>query len=256
MENMYTLITGASSGIGRAFALEYGRRGQNLIITARSGDKLQELKREIEKDNQVSIECIIMDLAAEGSAKLLYEEIRKRKLHVDVLINNAGFATKGLFHKTDYKRQHEEMLLNIVSLTELTYLLLEDMCQKRHGTVINIASAASFNPLPYSAVYAATKAYVLSLTQALSFEYQDYGVKLLAVCPGATDTHFFDGFKTAARRLRMPEDVVRTTEKALKKGKSICTDGTFCKAQMLLSRIASRKSALGIMGKTGRKTWG
>ena len=145
-----------------------------------------------------------MDLAAEGSAKLLYEEIRKRKLHVDALINNAGFATKGLFHKTDYKRQHEEMLLNIVSLTELTYLLLEDMCQKRHGTVINIASAASFNPLPYSAVYAATKAYVLSFTQALSFEYQDYGVKLLAVCPGATDTHFFDGFKTAARRLRMP----------------------------------------------------
>lgn len=130
MENMYTLITGASSGIGRAFALEYGRRGQNLIITARSCDKLQELKREIEKDNQVSIECIIMDLAAEGSAKLLYEEIRERKLHVDVLINNAGFATKGLFHKTDYKRQHEEMLLNIVSLTELTYLLLEDMCQK------------------------------------------------------------------------------------------------------------------------------
>lgn len=130
MENTYTLITGASSGIGRAFALEYGKRGQNLIITARSGDKLQELKREIEKDNQVSIECIIMDLAAEGSAKLLYEEIRKRKLHVDVLINNAGFATKGLFHKTDYKRQHEEMLLNIVSLTELTYLLLEDMCQK------------------------------------------------------------------------------------------------------------------------------
>ena len=85
---------------------------------------------------------------------------------------------------------------------------------------------------------------------------QDYGVKLLAVCPGATDTHFFDGFKTAASRLRMPEDVVRTTEKALKSGKSICTDGIFCKAQMLLSRIASRKSALGIMGKTGRKTWG
>ena len=88
------------------------------------------------------------------------------------------------------------------------------MCQKRHGTVINIASAASFNPLPYSAVYAATKAYVLSFTQALSFEYQDYGVKLLAVCPGATDTHFFDGFKTAARRLRMPEDVVSNHRKS------------------------------------------
>ena len=130
------------------------------------------------------------------------------------------------------------------------------MKERTQGTIINIASAASFNPLPYSAVYAATKAYVLSFSESLHYEYKNYNVKVLAVCPGATDTHFFDHFGAVTKKLRKPEDVVHTSFKGLKKNKIICCDGLFCKVQVALHRITTRKFAVHFMGRTGRKTWG
>ncbi|WP_312045611.1 SDR family NAD(P)-dependent oxidoreductase [Anaerotignum sp.] len=253
----YVLITGASSGIGKSYAKMYAQKGNNLIIVARSEDKLKQLARELELKYKVNIEIIVMDLSLEYAGKILYEEIEKRHLNVNVLVNNAGFATKGLFNKIDFDQQHKEILLNMATLTELTYLILGDMCEKKQGTIINIASAASFNPLPYSAVYAATKAYVLSLTESLSYEYKKYGIRVLAVCPGATDTHFFDNFGAVTNNLRRPEDVVNTTFHALEnENKIICTDGMFCKLQVLLHRISTRKHALKFMGKAGEKTWG
>jgi len=251
----YVLITGASSGIGKAYAEAYAKAGNNLILASRSEDKLNNLAKKLSSQNNVAAEVIVLDLSVEHAAKDLYRRVSNQNLEVTTLINNAGFATKGLFTDADYDKQHKEMLLNIASLTELTYFFIRDMVKRKAGTIINIASAAAFNALPYSAVYAASKSYVLSFTESINFEYKDYGVHALAVCPGATDTHFFDDYNAVVKKLRKPEDVVNTTFRALKKGKIVCTDGAFCKSQFLLHRLVSRKFALRIFGNAGKKTW-
>ena len=252
----YTLITGASSGIGRAFAWACAEQGRNLVITARSEDKLSRLAAQLRERYPVDVRVTALDLAEPDAPQALYDKICGEQLTVDTLINNAGFAEKGLFSTLGLEGQRRELALNAAALTELTYFLIRDMAARGSGVIINIASAAAFNPLPYSAVYAATKAYVLSLSQALSYEYHSRGVQVLAVCPGATDTHFFDRFPPATQHLRRPEEVVQTTFRALRRGKSVCTDGWFCKAQSALHRLAPRSLALCLMGGTGERTWG
>lgn len=251
----YVLITGASSGIGEAFANAYAKSGKNLILVARSEDKLRHKADELKNEEGILVEVLPMDLSKEHSGQILYQAVQKKGLVVSTLINNAGFATKGLFTDADYDQQHKEMLLNMAALTEITYFFIQNMVERQNGTIINIASAASFNPLPFSAVYAASKAYVLSFTESLSFEYKDKGIRMLAVCPGATDTHFFDNYDAVVKKLRKPEDVVNTTFTALKKNKIICTDGVFCKSQVLLHRLVSRKLALKVFGNAGKRTW-
>lgn len=255
MEN-YTLITGASSGIGEAYAREFAKQGCNLIIVARSKHKLDSLAKELQEKNSIQVKTIDMDLSTENSAQKLYEKITENNIRVETLINNAGFATKGLFDEISFEMQHQELLLNVATLTELTYFIIKDMKKYKKGLVINVASSVAFNPFPYSAVYAATKAYVLSFSEALSYEYKRFNLKVLAVCPGPTDTHFFDSFDNSTNRLRKPEDVVNTTMKALKKNKNICTDGFASKVQMLLHRIVPRRLVIKITGKSGETAWG
>ncbi|ENY8511825.1 short chain dehydrogenase family protein [Clostridioides difficile CD45] len=251
----YVLITGASSGIGEAFAYAYAKAGRNVLLVSRSEDKLKKLSKNLEEKYNVLTDVIAMDLSKEHSGKELYHAVEEKGLLVTVIINNAGFATKGLFTDTDYQQQHNEILLNVSALTEITYFFIQDMVKRGTGTIINIASAASFNPLPFSAVYAATKSYVLSFTESVSFEYKDKGIRVLAVCPGATDTHFFDNYDAVVKKLRKPQDVVDTTFKALQRKNIVCTDGIFCKSQVLLHRIVSRKFALKIFGNAGKNTW-
>ena len=130
------LITGASSGIGKTFAFEYAGQGKNLILTARSKDKLDKIKKEIEKKFSVDVKVLIKDLAKENSAAELYRELKQNDLHVDILVNNAGFGTSGEFHKKEFAGQHDQIILNCLSLADLTYFIIKDMAEKKVDDII------------------------------------------------------------------------------------------------------------------------
>jgi short-subunit dehydrogenase len=250
------LITGASSGIGKAFAYEFAKRGYHLIITSRRKDLLDCIAEELKVKYKICTTVIPQDLSEEHSAKKLVSEINLRNLQVDILVNNAGFATKGLLSSSDYDKQHKEMNLNVIALTELTYLLIGKMAERKNGTIINISSVSGFNPSPFNAVYSATKAYVLSFSQSINYEYKDKGVHIIAVCPQSTNTHFFDNFNKMKGKMREPEDVVESTFKAILKKKSICTDGQLSLLQSLMPHFLSRKMCVTILGYFGKSIWG
>ena len=250
------LITGASSGIGECFARSCASQGKNLVIVARNEEKLFELKRELEEHNRIIVTVIKADLSNANAAEEVYQTTKDKNIFIEMLINNAGFTTKGFFYKENLEIVENEINVNMLSLTKLTYFYVKEMVAKKKGVVINIASAAAFNPLPYGAVYAATKAYVLSLTEALHYEYKDMGIQCLAVCPGATDTHFFDNIESWNGSMRRPEDVVNTTWRAIAKGKMYVCDGTFAKLQSIMPKLLSRKQRVAITGKVGKDTWG
>ncbi|WP_167957463.1 SDR family NAD(P)-dependent oxidoreductase [Anaerosporobacter faecicola] len=250
------LVTGASSGIGKAYAYAFAKRGDHIILTARRKEVLEQVAEDITKQFHTTCTVIVQDLSDDDAAITLVKEIEKQGLQVDILVNNAGFATKGLLSHSDFAKQQRELAVNIKAVTELTYLLIDKMAERKKGTVINLASAAAFNPVPYNAVYSATKAYVLSFSQSIAYEYKDKGVYVLAVCPQATDTHFFDEFNKMEGRMRQPDDVVRSTFRAMKKRKTICTDGKMCYLQALMPHFLSRKMCVRITGRVGKAVWG
>lgn len=186
------LVTGASSGIGEVFARELAKRGANLVLVARSQDKLEALAQELQGRFQVSVEVLACDLSEPGAGTALAARLGERDLQIDVLVNGAGFGLFAPLHELDPARVAEEVQLNVAALTELTCALLPGMRARDRGAIVNIASTAAFQPVPYMAVYGATKAYVLSFTEALWAETRDTGVRVTALCPGATDTAFFD----------------------------------------------------------------
>ena len=185
------LVTGASSGIGYAIAKELARRGANLILsaTARSEDKLHELSSEI-KDLGSECRIFLEDLSRLNSGRSLYDQIKLQNLHVDLLINNAGYGRWGTFHEVEMEDYADMIQLNITSLSELSHLFIPDMISVSEGGVINVGSVASLTPVPYSSVYAATKAYVLSLSEGLRYEYRNSNIRIMALLPGATVSNF------------------------------------------------------------------
>ena len=187
------LVTGASGGIGEQFALQLARRGHNLVLTARSDDKMQALARQLRAENPgIGVEVIAADLAEPGSAAALVAELAARGIGVDVLINNAGFGSHNPVAEEDPENLAREIQLNCSSLVDLTARLLPPMLERDRGGVLNVASTAAFQPLATMAVYGATKAFVLSFTEALWAETRTTGVRVMALCPGATETGFFD----------------------------------------------------------------
>ncbi|MDL4839418.1 SDR family NAD(P)-dependent oxidoreductase [Aquibacillus rhizosphaerae] len=192
----WALVTGASSGIGEVFAHELAAKGSHLILVARSESKLNELARKLMKKYKIQTEVIVSDLSQAGASTEVYQECINRGHRVDLLINNAGFATHGLFEEQSLDRNRDQIMLNVMALVELTHLFLPDMLINRRGAVINVASTAAFQPNPYMAVYGATKAFVLSFTQALWKENGNRGVQFLTLCPGSTETGFFDAVGT------------------------------------------------------------
>jgi short-subunit dehydrogenase len=188
----YTLITGASSGIGFELAHVFAKNNHNLILVARSEEKLEALKSEIEKNYSVVAQIIVLDLSKQNSAEDLFEKIQKNNFDVDILVNNAGFGDHGLFLTADKNKIEEMILLNILTLTKLTKLFLTPMIEKRFGKILNVASTAAFQPGPLMSVYYATKAYVLSFTEGLYEELKGTGVSATAVCPGPTISGFQD----------------------------------------------------------------
>jgi short-subunit dehydrogenase len=162
-----TLITGASSGIGEVFARRLAERGENLLLVARSEDRLNALCNELGRARGVNCQTVALDLSEAGAARRLFEETQRRGLEVDTLVNNAGFGSMGDFMSLDVGRELNMIDLNVKSLVELTYLYLAPMRKRRRGHIINVASVAAFQPVPYMATYARPKAFVLSFSEAL-----------------------------------------------------------------------------------------
>jgi len=205
LKNDTALITGSSGGIGEEFAVQLARRGVNLVLVARRADKLAALRdRLLETHPGLQVDVVAADLAVPGSAAELASKVADLGRRVDVLVNNAGVGLHGDFVGQDVATNAAQVQLNCVTLTELTGIYLPSMTKARHGVVLNVASTASFQPTPGMAVYGATKAYVLSFTEALWKETKGSGVRVLALCPGATDTEFFartgEEFLTSGRQ--------------------------------------------------------
>jgi len=184
------LITGASNGIGLELAKIHASKGGDLVLVARNKSKLEELKTTLEKQFGVSVYTVGKDLSAINSAQEVYEETSRQSIKIDYLINNAGFGDFGMFAETDWDKELQMINLNITTLTLFTKFYLKEMVKRGSGKIMNVASTAAFQPGPTMAVYCATKAYVLSFTEAVSNEVNDKGVSMTALCPGATETGF------------------------------------------------------------------
>ncbi|WNC87283.1 SDR family oxidoreductase [Thermosynechococcus sp. QKsg1] len=213
-----TLITGATGGLGQAFAQALADRQHALILTGRRLDTLEELKTQL--STQVPVVGIPQDLSEPNAALRLYEQIQSLGLTVDVLVNNAGFGDYGAFGDRDRQQLTAMLQVNITALVELTHLVLQEMRSRRQGTIINVSSIAACQPLPYLAVYAASKAFVRHFSEALWAEVKPLGIRVLGVCPGPTATDFFeraDMLRNPALLARQdtPEQVVAETLAAL-----------------------------------------
>jgi short-subunit dehydrogenase len=250
-----TLITGASSGIGEVFARKLAARGRNVLLVARSEDKLITLCNELGRSSSIRAQYVAMDLSQPESPARLFEEAEKRGLVVDMLINNAGFGSMGEFSKLDLARELNMIDLNIKSLVELTHRFLQPMVQRRQGVIINVASTAAFQPVPLMATYAATKAFVLSFSEALWEENRPQGIKVMALCPGVTDTNFFEaarGQKPPARISQSPEEVVDVALRGLAHGKSHIISGWTNFLMTQSERLAPRSLIVRIAGRMMR----
>ena len=186
------LVTGASSGIGRAVAIDLAAGGCNLVLTARRRERLVELQRQLERKKSVRVEIVPADLAAPGEAARLVGEIKAMGLHVDLLVNNAGIGVAGRFATTPWERDHRMVQLNVVSVVELTKRLLPPMIERRSGHIVFIGSVFGYMPVPTLAHYAATKAFIRSFAKALGHETRNTGVHVTLVSPGTTATEFFE----------------------------------------------------------------
>jgi short-subunit dehydrogenase len=184
------LVTGASSGIGAELARVFARGGSALVLTARSVDKLEVLAGELRQKHGVQVRVVAADLGAQDGAARLLQRLAQDSVQVDVLVNNAGYAGFGSFTETEWAHEAGMLQLNMVSLTELTKRLLPGMVARRRGGVLNLASTAAFEAGPLMAVYYATKAYVLSLSEALAEEVRESGVTVTVLCPGPTESGF------------------------------------------------------------------
>lgn len=247
-----TLITGASAGIGEVFARRLAARGQNLLLVARSEEKLAALASELSRAHDVSAAHFAADLTDDDAPARLFSEAERRGLEVDTLVNNAGYGSVGEFHKLDLQSELRMIDLNVRALVELTHRFLPPMRARGRGAIINVASTASFQPVPLMATYAATKAFVLSFSMALWEENRAAGVRVLAVCPGSTDTDFFRaaGTRTPPPNItQTPEAVVDTALRALDRGRSHVVSGwgNFLMAES--SRLAPRDLVTRIAGK-------
>lgn len=193
--NLTVLITGASSGIGLDFAHIFAKEGNDLVLVARSGDKLEHLAQELAQKYSINCSVIVCDLSKLGAAKEILAKTRALGKKIQVLINNAGFGMLGVFSEIDSKTQSEMIQVNIAALTELTHCYLNEMLKNGGGKILNVASTAAFQPGPFMSVYYATKAYVLSFSEALANELKGTNVQVSVLCPGPTMT----GFQSTAK---------------------------------------------------------
>ncbi|MBD2200036.1 MULTISPECIES: SDR family NAD(P)-dependent oxidoreductase [Calothrix] len=244
------LITGASSGIGAVFAQELAKQNKNLVLVARSEEKLQQIAATLQAQYPISIQIIKQDLTEADAVNQIFSKLESQQINIDFLVNNAGFGEYGAFTQTQWERNQKMIQLNILALVELTYKFLPSMIRNNYGRIINVASIAAFQPMPYVSVYGATKAFVLSFTEALWAENQNTGVNILALCPGSTKTEFFQeaGWgqystnSSAYQNADEPLTVVKIALKAIEQGNSYSVPGNFVNQIIVnIPRLLPRK---------------
>ena len=240
MANEVALITGASAGLGVEFARQLSKRGHRLVLAARRKDRLDSLAAELGNARPVEI-----DLSREGAADELLKNVADAGETIDLLVNNAGFGLHGLFHEADSRRLRQMVDLNCGALTDLCRAVLPGMIERRSGAILNVASTAAFQPGPGMAVYFATKAYVLSLSEALHEEVRRHGICVSALCPGPTRTEFGEvaGFKGDGAFDRLSMDsaaVVRAGLEGLDRNKAVVVTGALNKAAAFSTRLVPR----------------
>lgn len=242
------LITGASGGIGYELARLFAADGYHLVLVARNETKLAALKQRLEETDSSQVTVLIHDLSQPHVAQSIYDTLTAQQVQVDVLVNNAGFGSYGLFVDSNWEKQHDMLELNVVALTHLTRLFLPNMVKRGQGKILNVASTASFQPGPLMSVYFATKAYVLSFTEAIANELKGTGVTATALCPGPTES----GFQAAAdlsesnlvkgRALPTSEEVARFGYEALNQGNVVAIHGLKNRLTALLVRFLPRNT--------------
>lgn len=248
------LITGASGGIGLELAWIHARQGDNLVLVARNKKKLDELKAEIEKQYQLSVHIIGKDLAVKDAALEVYNELKSTGIEIEYLINNAGFGHLGEFSANSWEKENQMIQLNITALTHLTKLFLPAMLERDSGRIMNVGSVASFMPGPFMAVYYATKAYVLSFSEAINAEVRGKGVTVTALCPGPTASGFQDAADMKGIKLletfKMPSSktVAEYGYKAMMKGKAVAIEGFLNRLMVASLRVSPRSLVVKVVG--------
>jgi uncharacterized protein len=240
----YALVTGASSGLGECFARALARRNHNLVAVARSQGKLESLAQDLKGRHRIDAVALAIDLSESGAAHRLVQALRELQIHINLLINNAGFGAQGEFWELPLDRQLRMLRLNIQTLLELSALLIPPMVENRAGGIINVSSTASFQPLPYTSVYAATKAFITSFSIALAEELRPYHVKVVTLCPGTTRTRFFEAGEYSTLRFRLrfqaPEKVAEAGLNALDRGGGLMLPGWIDRCIVLAERFLPR----------------
>ncbi|HEY1054263.1 MAG TPA: SDR family oxidoreductase [Emticicia sp.] len=241
-----TLLTGASSGIGEAWADRLAAEKHNLVLVARSENKLKTLCTQLSQKYGITAQYIAMDLSEPNADLRIFEETEKRQLTVECLINNAGIGTAGDFTQIALADEQAMIQLNVVALVSLTHRYLKQMRERNSGTIINVASMAAFMPSPFMAAYAASKVFVKSFTEALTEENRPFNIRIMLLCPGATETKFFETAKInqedkkallSNANIQTPEMVVEEAMKGLKSNKKIVVSG-------LMNKIGAKVGAL------------
>lgn len=253
-----TVVTGASSGIGTAFARALAGRGSDVILVARRLDRLQELAAELEHDHGVRATPIPLDLSRRGAGQVLAGEVAARGLTVTGLVNNAGFATDGPFHEEDPERLQDEIAVDVANVVDLSRAFIEPLRQEGRGILVNVASMAAYLPGPDMAVYSAAKAFVLSFTEALWYESRATGLRVLSLAPGLTRTEFFDDLPGGAYNgsYQTPEQVVETGLRSLDRGnrQPSVVSGRGNALMAGLGRFLSRRRAVILSGQVGARS--
>jgi short-subunit dehydrogenase len=259
------LITGASAGIGSEIARELARRGHGVVLVARRKERLVALAEELSAEHGIRAETIACDLGKAASRARIPGRITELGLDVEILVNNAGFATGGPFHESDPKRELDQVHVLVEAVVALTSAFLPQMVKRRRGGILNVASTAAMQPLPYAAGYSAAKAYVLTFSEAIHQEVGGRGVSVTALCPGPVETEFWDiadwqvaggrSFEKAFPRPALPSarDVARAGVDGLASGRRVVVPGLPMRAAMLASRYIPHALKLPVVERIMRK---
>jgi uncharacterized protein len=243
-----TLITGASSGIGAAFAQALASRGSDLVLVARRLDRLEALADQLHRAHAVRVTPLALDLAVPGAGRTLARLVDEHGLRITSLVNNAGFGTDGPFHEEDPDRLIDELNVDVANVVDITRAFIEPLREAGIGVLVNVASMAAYNPIPGMAVYAAAKAFVLNFTEALWHESRPTGLRVLALAPGLTRTEFFDVLGSAGYRGRYqtPDQVVQTALDTLDRGnrRPSITSGRINRLMTSSVRLLSRRAVV------------
>ncbi len=256
MSLSFALITGASSGIGEAFARALSARRHNLVLVARNEEKLKNLAAELISRDGIRAEVLPADLSLPGAIGNLISFLDAQQIEIELLVNNAGFGAQGELLAVPLERYHQMLNLNVLALMDLTYLLLRPMLARRRGSLINISSTACFQPVPYTAVYAATKAFVTHFSMALAEEVRGTPLTVVTVAPGGTATNFFQagqyGRRSMPGGLQPAGEVVADALRQLDQGSGLVVPRLLNKATLFFQRFLPRSVVLRVTARLFR----